>query len=252
MDNLACLNKAVNLLNILSTEPYSYNVTELSNISGLNRTTVYRILSTLEESKLVIKNESTKDYKIGPAIYNLGCTYLNNFNCEDQIPRILNEISKQTEESVGYAIREGDTVLSLHEIEINQPLKMNYKPGLYYPMNRGCYGKCLMAYYDTDKVKELLYNKKFEKIADNTLTKPEEILEEYKRIREQGYVISKYEVSPYALGVGIPVFNAKGIVKACVAVSFIKGSSGKSDEERINEFLNILKSYSAEFTRYIP
>jgi DNA-binding IclR family transcriptional regulator len=252
MDNLACLNKAINLLNILSAEPYSFNVTELSNISGLNRTTVYRILSTLEESRIVIKNENTKDYKIGPTIYHLGCTYLNNFNCEDQVPRILNEISKQTEESVGYAIREGDTVLSLYEIEINQPLKMNYKPGLYYPMNRGCYGKCLMAYYDADKVKELLYKQKFEKIADNTLTEPEEIFEEYKKIREQGYVISKYEVSPYALGVGIPVFNTKGIVKACVAVSFIKGSSGKSDEERINEFLYILKSYSAEFTRYIP
>lgn len=252
MDNLACLNKAVSILNILSMEPNSYNVTELSNISGLNRTTIYRILSTLEESKMVIKNEITKEYKIGPAIYHMGCTYLNNFNCDDQIPRILNEISKQTEESVGYAIREGDTVLSLYEIEINQPLKMNYKPGLYYPMNRGCYGKCLMAYYDNEKVKELLHSQKFEKITDNTLTTSEEILEEYKTIREQGYVISKYEVSPYALGVGIPVFNAKGIVKACVAVSFIRGSSGKSDEKRINEFLNILNSYSTEFSRYIP
>jgi len=252
MDNLACLDKAVDLLEIISKQPFSYNVTELSKISGLNRTTVHRILSTLERRKLVIKNENTKDYKIGPSVYQMGCIYLNNFNFEDWIPKILNDISKQTEESVGYAIREGNTVLSLYEIEINQPLKMNYKPGLYYPINRGCYGKCLMAYHDPEIVRQLLYNQKFEKITKNTLTETEEIIDEYKKIRDQGYVISDCEVSSYAMAVGVPVFNSKGIVRACLAVSFIKGSSGKNDADRIEEFKNILNSYSNEFAKYIP
>jgi len=252
MDNLACLDKTITILEILSKEPFSYNATELSNISGFNRTTVHRIMSTLEKRQWVIKNENTKEYKIGPSIYQMGCIYLNNFNCEDMIPKILNDISKQTEESVGYAIREGNTVLSLYEIEINQPLKMNYKPGLSYPMNRGCYGKCLMAYHDPEIVKQLLYDQKFEKITENTLTEPEEILAEYKKIREQGYVISDCEVSSYAKAVGIPIFNSKGIVKACVAVSFIRGSSKKSDADRIDELKNIFFSYSAEFTKYIP
>ena len=252
MDNLTCLNKAINLLEILRKEPFAYNVTELSNISGFNRTTVHRILTTLEKGKLVIKNESSKEYKIGPSIYQMGCAYLNNFNYDDKIPKILNDISKQTEESVGYAIMEGNEILSLYEIEINQPLKMNYKPGLYYPMNRGCYGKCLMAYHDPKIVKQLLSLQKFEKITENTLIEHEEIFEEYKKIREQGYVISNCEVSPYAMAVGIPVFNSKGVVKACVAVSFIKGSSGKSDADRLEEFKNILNSFSEEFTKYIP
>lgn len=252
MDNLACLDKTVTILEILNKEPFSYNTTDLSNISGFNRTTVHRIMSTLEKRQWVIKSENTKEYKIGPSIYQMGCVYLNNFNFEDRIPKILNEISKKTEESVGYAIREGNTVISLYEIEINQPFKMNYKPGLYYPMNRGCYGKCLMAYHDPEIVKQSLYNQKFEKITENTLTEPEEILDEYKKIREQGYVISDCEVSSYAMAVGIPVFNSKGIVKACVAVSFIKGSSGRSDTDRIEEFKNIFYSYSEEFTKYIP
>lgn len=252
MDNISSLEKSMKILKILSKKPYSYNVTELSNISGFNRTTVYRILSTLEKGKFIIKNENTKKYKIGAAIYQMGCVYLNNFNYDDMIPKILNDISKETEESVGYAIREGNTVVSLYEIEINQPLKMNYKPGLYYPINRGCYGKCLMAYHDPEIVRELLCSQKFEKITENTLTEPEELLNEYKKIREQGYVISNCEVSSYHVAVGIPIFNSKGQVKACIAVSFIKGSSSKGDNQRLEEIKNVLISYSEEFTKYIP
>lgn len=252
MENLTSLNKVIYILETLGKKPYAFNATELSKITGINRTTVYRILSILEEGRFVTKNGTTKEYKIGPSIYQLGCIYLDNFNYADNIPKILDEISKETEESVGYAIIEGNDVISLYEVEINQPLKMNYKPGLYYPMNRGCYGKCLMAYNNQEIVKELLDSKKFMKITKNTLTEPEEILTEYKKIREQGYVVSNCEVSEYAIGVGIPVFNNKGDVRACVAVSFIKGASEKSDEDKIEEIKNILLSRSNEFTRYIP
>jgi DNA-binding IclR family transcriptional regulator len=167
------------------------------------------------------------------------------------IPKILDSISKQTEESVGYAILEGNTVLSLYEIEIDQPLKMNYKPGLYYPMNRGCYGKCLMAYNKSEIVEKLLYNQKFEKITKYTLTEPDEILKEYQLIREQGYVVSYCEVSPYFVGVGIPIFNSRGLVKASIAISFLKGIDEKEDKEKIDKFLKILKSYSDDFTKVI-
>ncbi len=251
LENITSLEKAINILEILQKPPYSYKVTELSNLSGFNRTTVHRLLSTLEKAKFVIRNQDTKEFKIGPSIYQMGCIYLNNFNYKDMILKILEDISKETEESVGYAVLEGDTVLSLYEIEINQPLKMNYKPGLYYPINRGCYGKCLMAYNEPEIVRKLLQNQEFEKITKYTLTEPDEIIKEYQLIKEQGYVVSYCEVSSYAIGVGIPVFNSKGQVKACVAVSFVKGNNKKSDMVKIEKMLNILKSYSEEFTKYI-
>lgn len=252
MDKITSLEKAISVLEILRKEPFSYSITELSNLSGFNRTTVHRILSIFEKRKLVIRNEETKKYKIGPSIYQMGCIYLNNFNYGDEIPIIINNISKQTEESVGYAVREGSTIVSLYEIEVNQPFKMNYKPGLYYPINRGCYGPCLMAYHDPEIVKDLLYSQKFEKVTENTLTEPEEIINEYKKIREQGFVISYCEVSTYAIGVGIPVFNSKGAVIACVAVSFIKGKDLETDMKKIEDIKNILMTYSEEFTNYIP
>lgn len=251
MDDIACLDKAITLLEILCEKSLSFSVTELSKISGLNRTTVHRIMKTLEKRKVVIKNKN-KLFKIGPNAYRMGCVYLDNFNYEDMIPKILNEIAEKTQESVGYAIKEGNTILSLFEVEINQPFKMNYKPGLYYPINRGCYGKCLMAYHDKEETIELLTMQKFEKITSNTLTELDEIIAEYEKIKTQGFVTSECEVSSYHMGVGIPIYNSKRQVKACLAVSFVKGTSGISDNDKIEKLKNVLLSYQEEFSKYIP
>ena len=115
-------------------------------------------------------------------------------------------------------------------------------------MNRGCYGKCLMAYHDQKHVQEMLQEQKFEKLAKNTLTKPEDIIKEYERIRHNGYVISDEETYPYAVGVGIPISNSNGDVKTCVAISFIK--KGKHIK-KINELLELLLEHKSEIIKYM-
>jgi DNA-binding IclR family transcriptional regulator len=117
-------------------------------------------------------------------------------------------------------------------------------------MNRGCYGKCLMAYHDPARVQKLLRSEKFEKQLPNTLTDPDEILAEYARIREQGYVISDGETfSPSAVGVGVPVFTRSDQVLGCMVVAFIK-----SDDwgERMERYLAVLREQAATLSRSIP
>ena len=249
-DKLSNTEKIIEILKILSQEPFKFKAVEISNLSGINRTTIHRNLTVLIENGFVIQEEASKLYKIGPVLYNIGSVYLNNFSYEDKILEILNKISQLTRESVGYAVMDNEKVINLYAVEIYQSMKMNYRPGWIYPMNRGCYGKCLWAYYvDQDRVKDLIYSQKFEKLYPNTLVDPEEILKEYHRIREQGYVISDEETGPSVVGVGVPVFNSQGEVKACIALAYIKGHDYK---ERLEVFKEALLKYSKELTKYIP
>ncbi len=242
------LAKAIRIFKQLCKDPYAYRTSDLANILGINRTTLYRILNTMEEQGLVIKTDSDKRYKLGPLAYQMGSVYLNSFKFNDKIFPLLDKISHESQESVGLAVREGEKVISLYEIEIDQPMKMNYKPGLLYPMNRGCYGKCLMAYYDRDKVETMLDQQSFEKVCKNTLTGKEEILKEYQKIREQGYVISDEEVFPQAVAVGVPITSPDGVVRTCVAISFIKSNGHKQKIKRLKE---ILFKYKEDITRYM-
>ncbi|MBS4536663.1 IclR family transcriptional regulator [Clostridium sp. D2Q-14] len=251
MDNnkLSSIEKALLVLNQLSEPPFEYKAMDLANILEMNRATVHRILNTLLEKDFVIKDKNNKEYRLGPKVYKLGSVYLSNFNYGNKIEEILNEIAEKTKESVGVGIRDNEKIISLYEIEIHQPLKMNYRPGIFYPMNRGCYGKCLMAYYDQDKVEKLLEKKEFEKVAKNTLITKEEILLEYENIRNQGYVTSIEETFEYAIGVGIPIFNRHNEVTTCVAVSFLKNENYL---KKIEEIKDVLFDYRDKIAKYMP
>jgi Transcriptional regulator len=248
-DKLTPIEKALLILETMSNHPDELKVAELSELTNINRTTVHRILRELLAKEWVIQNFQTGKYIVGPMAFHVGMAYTNNNNIEPKILEVLDYLSAEMKESVGYAIREGDKVISLYEAEIHQPYKMNYHPGRFYPMNRGGYGKCLYAYHDQERVKQLLSKQKFEKFGPNTLIEPEDILCEYEKIREQGYAISDEEVAPLVIGVGVPVFNNSGEVKACIACAFLKGD----DKERnIEEFIKLFKHGAEMLSRYLP
>jgi DNA-binding IclR family transcriptional regulator len=243
------IDNAMQLLKVLSDSPYQYKISELEKALGISRTSINRILLTLERNKMVIRNPSTKKYKIGPLAYHLGNVYLDNGNYESRVLDILEELSDQLKASTGLAKRDGDDVISIFSVENYKPIKINYVPGTFFPMNRGSYGKCLMAYHDPNRIKKLLKGKTFEKICENTITDPKELLLEYARIRQQGYVISVDEVFPLAVGVGIPIFSNDGTVRHCVAASFIKDAHYL---EKIEQAKKTLFQYRDELNHLIP
>jgi DNA-binding IclR family transcriptional regulator len=247
-DKMTPIEKALLIMETMSNHPDELKVAELSELTGLNRTTVHRIIQELLVKEWVIQNYQTKKFMMGPMAFHVGMAYTNNNNIESKILEVINNLCAVIKESVGYAIREGDKVISIYETEIHQPYKMNYHPGQFYPINRGCYAKCLMAYYDQDRVAQLLQEQTFEKTGPNTLTEPAEILREYAKIREQGYVISEEEVAPLVMGVGVPVFNHSGEVKGCLACAFLKG---QDKDEKIAEYLRLFRQGAEQISRYL-
>lgn len=247
-EKLSPIMKASAIINVLGTSPFEFKSADISSITGINRTTTYRILSELMNENWVIQDRETKNYRIGPTLYHIGQVYCSHNTYENKILEILNDLSAQMKESLGYAVREGDRVISLYEIELYQPYKLNYQQGAFYPMNKGGYGKCLMAYYDQDKVAELLKGKHYEKTGPNTLTETQDILKEYETIRKQGYVISDEEVAPSLVSVGVPVFNGKGEAVSCIAVAFIKDAEF---DEKVQRFLVILREGAKQLTKYM-
>jgi DNA-binding IclR family transcriptional regulator len=247
-DKLTPVEKVMKILAVLSEPPYEYKVAEVSAHTGINRSTVHRILNELSSEDWVLQDRFSKKFKIGAMTYHVGTTYMNNNGYENRIIEILNDASEKCRESVGYAIREGDKVISLFEIEFYQPYKLNYHPGSFYPMNKGVYGKVLMAYHDENKVKELLDKSHFEKSCLNTLTDKNDILREYEQIRSRGYAISDEEVTPLLVGVGVPVRNSKGVVMACIAAAFIKGPEYM---EKIEYIKDVFFEAAKEISKYM-
>lgn len=235
-NNISSIQKAIEIIKYMTKEPYSFTVLEISKALGINRSTVHRILNTLKDDMIILQNSSTKKYKIGPMAYHIGSAYLHSETYTDEIHSILDEVAEKVRLSAGYAIREGDKIINIYEVETYIPMRMGYRPGMFYPIHCGVYGKTIMAFYNPpEKLREIVYSTDLKKMTENTITDPEKLLEEYAKIRKQGYAISDEERLKGAVGIGAPVRNSKGEVVACVGVAGIKASLTPEDIEYIKE-----------------
>lgn len=236
------LEKALSLIEHFMQQPYSFNLSEIVAMSGMNRTTVYRDLSVFEDAGVLIRDPHTKKYSMGPKAFRMGTVYLRSSNYEESLLVLLERIAEEVKESVGLARRDGNSVISIYSVESHQPIKMNDLPGEYYPMNKGTYGKCLMAYHDRETVKKLLRGQRFEKTGPNTLTRTEDILNEYANIRKNGFVLSLEETAPLIIGVGVPLCDSSGGIRNVVSVSFLKH----------DDYLARIETIKAVLFRYKP
>ncbi len=249
LETMTSFEKGLTILDLFQDPPYRFTLNDLVQKTAMNRTTVYRNLTTLENRGFLTKDEKTKQYRLGPTNYMLGNLYLSSGSYEERVYNILEEIAERTKESVGLARRDGDKVVSIYSVEAHQAIKMNDRPGTFYPMNKGTYGKCLMAYHERPLSAAQLDGMKFEKTAPNTLTSGEALLAEYKKIREQGYVISVDETQSYVVGVGIPIRGQDKKYNNVVAVSFFKQEDYLEKIEAIKKILFDFKPQLEEIIR---
>jgi DNA-binding IclR family transcriptional regulator len=245
---LSSIEKAILILDRLSKEPYSHKLADVSKALSFNRSSVYRILKTLERYDLV-SMDNRACFRVGPAMFHIGSSYLHKNNYLNQINDILAEISEKTKESVGMAMKDADKIISVFEVEVHQPMKLNDLPGRYFQPNKGCYGKCITAYRPQDEIDRLLDESEFEKTLPNTLTTKAELLAEYEQIRRQGYCTSIDEQGIDILAVGIPIFNSRGVIAACAAVAFFRRDGW---EKQLEDVRDLLLSYKDRLNRLIP
>jgi DNA-binding IclR family transcriptional regulator len=129
---MTSLEKALHLLVLFAEAPYEYTVPELAEITGMNRTTVYRNIVSLEESALLIKSERGRSDKLGPMAFRLGSIYLQYGSYEESVRSSLENIAKNPANPSPCPQR-GKTG-SLHLFRgIHQPVKYERQTGEFYP-----------------------------------------------------------------------------------------------------------------------
>jgi len=243
------IEKALIILEVLASEPYAFSVADIVRRTGFNRTTVYRTLQILLARDYIRHDREQDKYHIAHATYHAGMIYLHGKGYQDSVMELLIEISEKTKESVGMAVREGDKVMSLLEVEIHQPMKLNDFPGKYFPPNKGCYGKCITAYRSAEDIDRILDGQSFEKTCYNTLTTKKELTEEYAKIRSQGYVTSIDEIYLDSVGAGVPIFDRRGQVTSTVAIAFFRDEDWR---KKLEQCIALLRAYQDRIQQCMP
>ncbi len=234
--------KAFRLLDVYLNDKQEWGVRELAKKAGYNKTTTYRLLSTLESLDIVQKNGDDK-YILGLKLFELGNLVsihksLRNYS---RIP--LENIAKEIKETVHFGVLSNNRILYLNKAESPLGLKVSTQIGSYQEAYCTALGKVLLAYSSKNLISDYFKNVKLEAHTSNTITSAKDLLIELKQIREKEYALDMEELELGLICIAIPVFNKNKEVVASISVS---GPSSRFKSENIASYLSIIKKGASE------
>lgn len=247
-EKMTAIGKSIEIMKFLSEPPYAFSVLEISQKLEINRTTVHRILAEFQAHYLVVQNEDKK-FSIGPELYHMGSKYLYKTKGFNIVKQVVEKVAIQLKQNVGYTVIEKGRIMNLYESELTMPVKITYEHGSFFPIHCGAYGKTIMAFYKpTRELEQIVRTTALIAKTEKTITDPDLLLAEYKKIRTQGYGISDEENMKGAFGIGVPVFKEDGTIHGCIGLAALKSSF---DEQEIENYIKVLKRGAKEISKYI-
>lgn len=190
------------------------SLTEIARHTSLNKSTVYRLLGTLEGKGFLMRNPETDKYRLGFRIWELSA---NLTQSGDPAVLFLPEMERLRDvigETVSLYIRDGNERIRVQTAESTQTIRRVAPVGVRMPLAVGASSKVLVAYADQEIVRQVVNDPQWPDWVDRN-----HFLEQLKEIRRKGYATSVEEREPGTSAVAAPIFDRSGRIIAALAVS---------------------------------
>jgi DNA-binding IclR family transcriptional regulator len=221
---LSSLEKGLVLLRELSSSERGMTATELAQVTGLNRTTVYRLCDMLRKGGWVQRvgdEDGTPRLDIGPLMHGLGVLVTSKYDTERQLQPIIDGLVRSLDETVHIGVLDGTHVVHVFRALPESGLSMAARLGSREPAYVTALGKALLATLPDDEVVERFADLEFSVRTPNTIRTLPELLENLDRVREIGYAVDDEESRIGVKCIAAPVFDASHTASFAISVTTV-------------------------------
>ena len=211
------VDRAITVMELLSRWGWS-GVTEVANELGINKSTAYRLLTTLRDRGLVEQDAATEKYRLGFGLVALASSVTADLDLVRCSRPVADRLAQQTRETVTVAVLEGDDAIIVHQSNSRSSALSVDWSGMHTPLHATAAGKLFLHYMPEDQRRRILKGPQSH-YTEYTIVDPKTLREELQRDhgREYWYTVEELEVGLNAIAA--PVRCAEGVVVAAVSVS---------------------------------
>ncbi|WP_150271986.1 IclR family transcriptional regulator [Paenibacillus tepidiphilus] len=231
------VERALDIL-LCFTQASDLSLTEIAARINLHKSTVHRLLTTLEEKGFLQRNEATDKYQLGIRIWEL-TTHLPSL---DEPAALLlpamERLRDRLGETVSLYLRDDLERVRIQAVQSHQAIRRVAQIGARLPLSVGASSKVLAAYAPTDVQLRLLADPEWPEAVDRS-----SYMEQLKEITRRGYATSFEEREPGAAAVAVPIVGRSGNVVAALSLS---GPVSRLSRETLEEYALVLQENAAE------
>lgn len=240
---MSVISKAILILDYLVPQgsEKEISVTEISRDLDMPIQSVHRILASLAEHGFVAQNNKTKKYKLGLSIMKYGFLMWDSLMLRSLARPFMEELSRQTKETVYLAARENTEGVYIDSIDSPQILKISEPIGLRLPLYIGASNRVIMAYMPRHARESILRGADWDRIPSLKPLSRESIEADLELIRRRGYAITSGEATEGTTGIGAPIFSYEDTVIGSLNCA---GPSIRFTADKVEKYSYFVKKYA--------
>lgn len=215
MAHVESVARAIKIVEALAVSPAG--LSETARRVELPKSTVARLLSTLENVDAVERDDDGRRYRLGPLVQRLSSAAGGPAQLTGFARPYLDEMTALTGEAAGIGIPDGYQVHYVDQTEAAHPVQVRDWTGELIPMHVVPSGLVIMAHWPERQTERYL-SRKLSRTTKYTVTDPNQIRKRLAEIRTRGYVWVYEEFVEGINSVAAPVLEANGLITAALHV----------------------------------
>jgi IclR family pca regulon transcriptional regulator len=217
------------------------SIAEAAKLAGLDRATVRRSLLTLAE--LGYADYDGKFFTLTPKILRLGHAYLAATPLPVLIQPHLDLLSEKAGQSASASVLDGSEIVYIARASQRRVMSINLTPGSRLPAYCASMGRVLLAALPESEARAVLARSELRANTPYTKTDPDELVAEFRRVREAGFAIIDQELEIGLCSIAVPVENDRGRTLAAINIGAPAAHVPASEMEEL--YLPLLRETQA-------
>lgn len=236
------MDRALGLLRLVASAPgEGLRLSDLAELSGLDRTTTHRLLSSLVGNELVDQDVVTKRYTLGLDFFAMAAAASNRYDLAEVARTSVRALSRQSGDTTTLCLRSGLNLICIDVEMGNFPIKaLPMDIGSRRPLGAGASGVAMLAALPDFEIEPTL-----RKVAGRLSEAPRQdmasVMEAVTSCRSLGYALAPDEPLGRIIGLAITFTNRRGRPQGTLSIN---GIPERFAPERLPELLEALRSHS--------
>jgi IclR family acetate operon transcriptional repressor len=246
-ESVRAVERALDILLCFTRQTPELSMTQIADQVGIHKSTVHRLLATLEDKRFVHRDPESGMYRLGVRLLQMAYLTLEQNDLRRVARPFLQRLGEQYQENIHLAVMDDMDVVFIDIIESPQRVKLAAAVGQRLPAFATASGKSMLAYMPDTFVRRIL-DRELPRFTLHTPRTPEAVLSDLKSVREQGFALSVQEYEDEINAIAAPIFDSDNQPVGSLAVA---GPAYRLTRERMIEISPIVVTTTREISREI-
>jgi DNA-binding IclR family transcriptional regulator len=214
------VDRALALLEYIADHPESrLSLNDFAAYMKMDKSSIYRLLSTLIKHGLVRQEENRKTYRLGFKLFNLASALYDQMKITHVASPLLREIAYKTRENAHLAVRSGTWAVFIDREQGSNLISANTNIGDTEELYCTAVGKSLICDFTLEELGLLFENHRLERYTEKTIIDLHVLKEELDKVRIQGYAVDMEEYNNNVICIAGPLYSYNSKIIAAIGIS---------------------------------